>query len=128
MRYLILLLIVMPALEIGLLLYSGKVLGVLPTVFLIIFTGVLGAYLAKKQGLDILNQAKKELQYGRVPSEAIIDGLFVLVGGTVLLTPGFITDTLGFLFLFPYTRRWFKPLVYRLFRKWIDKGNIIILR
>lgn len=128
MRYILLLLIIVPALEIGLLVLSGQAFGLIPTVLLIITTGILGAYLAKKQGMETLRKAQQDMQYGQLPGDAIIDGLCILVGGVVLLTPGFITDAIGFLLLLPPTRRMFKPFIYRLFKRWINNGNVIIYR
>ncbi|MCC5801283.1 FxsA family protein [Rossellomorea vietnamensis] len=128
MRYMLLLLIIIPALEIGLLVLSGQAIGLVPTVLLIITTGILGAYLAKKQGIETIRKAQRDMQYGQMPGEAIMDGLCILVGGIVLLTPGFITDALGFLLLLPATRRMFKPFFYRLFKRLINKGNVIIYR
>lgn len=128
MRYILLLLIIVPALEIGLLVLSGQAIGLIPTVLLIISTGILGAYLAKKQGIETLRKAQKDMQYGQLPGDAIIDGLCILVGGVVLLTPGFITDAIGFLLLLPPTRNLFKPFIYRLFKRWINNGNVIIYR
>ncbi|KUP05583.1 exlusion protein FxsA [Bacillus coahuilensis m2-6] len=126
MRYLFLLLIIVPATEIGILIFSGQTLGVIPTIVLIITTGILGAYLAKKQGIETWQRAQRQLQYGQVPGEEIIDGLCILVGGVVLLTPGFITDALGFFLLLPFTRKWVKPWLRALFNKWIVNRNIII--
>ena len=117
MRYLMLLIILVPAADIGVLLFSGKTLGVIPTLILIILTGVLGAYLAKKQGLETIRKAQAQLRSGQIPQESVLDGICILVGGTLLLTPGFITDILGFLLLIPFTRRWFKWLMIRAFRK-----------
>ncbi|MGG3915777.1 FxsA family protein [Rossellomorea vietnamensis] len=128
MRYMLLLLIIVPALEIGLLVLSGQAIGLVPTVLLIITTGILGAYLAKKQGIETIRKAQRDMQYGQMPGEAIMDGLCILVGGIVLLTPGFITDALGFLLLLPATRKMFKPFFYRLFKRWFNKGNVIIYR
>ncbi|BCB05110.1 FxsA family protein [Bacillus sp. KH172YL63] len=128
MRYMLLLLIIVPALEIGLLVLSGQAFGLIPTVLLIISTGILGAYLAKKQGIETLRRAQREAQYGQLPGDAIMDGLCILVGGVVLLTPGFITDAIGFLLLLPTTRSMFKPFIYRLFKRWINNGNVIIYR
>ncbi|TMU85801.1 membrane protein FxsA [Bacillus sp. BHET2] len=128
MRYILLLLIIVPALEIGLLVLSGQAIGLIPTVLLIISTGILGAYLAKKQGIETLRKAQKDMQYGQLPGDAIMDGLCILVGGVVLLTPGFITDAIGFLLLLPPTRNLFKPFIYRLFKRWINNGNVIIYR
>lgn len=128
MRYILLLLIIVPALEIGLLVLSGQAFGLIPTVLLIITTGILGAYLAKKQGMETLRKAQQDMQYGQLPGDAIIDGLCILVGGVVLLTPGFITDAIGFLLLLPPTRKMFKPFIYKLFKRWINNGNVIIYR
>jgi len=128
MRWFVLALIVLPALEIGLLLFSGKTLGVIPTVLLIIATGVLGAYLAKQQGLDTWRRMQHDMRYGRLPGDAILDGLCILVGGVVLLTPGFITDTIGFLLLFPITRSRIKPIIQKVIRHLIDQNRITIIR
>ncbi|WP_201716333.1 FxsA family protein [Rossellomorea arthrocnemi] len=128
MRYMLLLLIIIPALEIGLLVLSGQAIGLVPTVLLIITTGLLGAYLAKKQGIETIRKVQRDMQYGKLPGDAIMDGLCILVGGVVLLTPGFITDAIGFLLLLPVTRRMFKPFIYRLFKRWINNGNVIIYR
>lgn len=113
-----LLFIVIPALEIVVLVLSGKMIGVWPTFSLIVATGIIGAFLAKRQGLYTLERAKHELMNGRIPSDALLDGVCILVGGTLLLTPGFITDIAGFILLFPFAREKMKPWLVRLF-KWI---------
>ncbi|MDE3839884.1 membrane protein FxsA [Bacillus methanolicus] len=128
MRYFLLFLIIVPALEIAFLLLSGKTIGVLPTIFLLIFTGVLGAYLAKRQGLETIRKAQEQLRYGQIPGDALLDGICILIGGTLLLTPGFITDMAGFLLLAPPTRKFFKMLLIKAFKRWIDKGNVTIIR
>ncbi|MEH7122775.1 FxsA family protein [Bacillus sp. JJ1532] len=128
MRYLILLIIVVPAAEIGMLLLSGNFIGVWPTIGLIVFTGVLGAYLAKKQGLETIRRAREQLSYGRMPGDAILDGICVLIGGTLLLTPGFLSDITGLLLLAPPTKSIFKKLMIKWFRKWIDRNTITIIR
>ncbi|WP_026572212.1 FxsA family protein [Bacillus sp. UNC438CL73TsuS30] len=128
MRYLFLLIIIIPAADIGLLLFSGKTIGVLPTLLFILLTGVLGAYLAKKEGLQTIRRAQEQLRHGQIPGESVLDGVCILIGGTLLLTPGFITDILGFLMLFPPTRKLFKFLMKNSLRKWINKGNIKIIK
>lgn len=128
MRYLVLLIILIPAADIGLLLFSGKTIGVFPTLSLIILTGVLGAYLAKSQGLETIRKAQEQLRYGQLPGDAVLDGICILVGGTLLLTPGFLTDILGFLMLLPFTRRFFKWLLILSFRKRISGKNIKIIK
>ncbi|WP_335872255.1 FxsA family protein [Bacillus sp. 2205SS5-2] len=128
MRYLLFFLIIVPALEIGLLIYSGQTLGAPATILLIILTGIFGAYLAKKQGLETLKSAQSQLQFGQLPGMAIVDGLCILVGGVVLLTPGFITDAIGFFLLIPTTRKFVKPLIFKIFKRWINNKSIIIHR
>lgn len=128
MRYMFLLIILVSAAEISILLLSGKMFGVLPTFALIILTGVLGAYLAKKEGLQTLRKAQEQLRRGQLPGEAVLDGVCIIVGGTLLITPGFITDILGFLLLFPMTRKPFKWIIKKYLRKWIDHRRIKIIK
>lgn len=128
MRLLLILIIVIPALEIGVLLLSGKTIGVIPTILLIILTGVVGAWLAKKQGIETFKKAQQQMQYGQIPGEAIIDGLCILVGGLFLLSPGFVTDLTGILLLFPKSRNLIKPVLLRIIRKMIDRNQITIIR
>lgn len=128
MRYLFLLIIVVPAIEIGILLFSGKMIGVLPTVGLIIITGFLGAYLARRQGLETIRKARLDMQYGQLPGDAILDGICVLAGGLFLLTPGFVTDAIGLLLLIPVTRRYFKKILQKAITKWFERGNVTIIR
>lgn len=128
MRYILLMLILIPAADIGLLLFSGKTIGVLPTLACIILTGVIGAYLAKREGLQTIRKAQEQLRNGHIPGEAVLDGICILIGGTFLITPGFITDILGFLMLFPITRRPFKWGLKKFFRKWTNRGNIKIIK
>jgi UPF0716 protein FxsA len=125
-RYLILLIIVIPAFEIGLLILSGNLIGVWPTIALIILTGVLGAWLARRQGAEALRLAQIQMQSGQVPGEAILDGISILVGGVVLLTPGFITDATGFFLLIPATRAVAKMWLRRLIGKMINRGNFTL--
>lgn len=128
MRYLLLLLIIIPAGEIGFLLLSGRTIGILPTILLIFLTGIAGAYLAKKQGLETIRKAQEQLRFGRMPGEEILDGICIICGGTLLLSPGFITDVLGFLLLAPPTRVFFKRLLTKFFRNRINNGRITIIR
>lgn len=128
MRYLALLIIVIPAIDIGILLLSGKTFGFFPTTALIILTGIAGAYLAKKEGLQTLRRAQEQLAYGQIPGESVLDGICIIIGGTLLLTPGFVTDLLGFLLLFPPSRKPFKLLMKNILRRRIERGNIKIIK
>ncbi|WP_110114093.1 FxsA family protein [Bacillus sp. CGMCC 1.16541] len=129
MRILFPILVIVPALEIFLLLYAGKTLGPIPTFLLVIGTGLLGAYLAKKQGLATLTKAREQLAYGELPGEAILDGICILLGGAVLLTPGFVTDALGFFLLFPPTRKRVKPILAKWLQRFFrNKNHVTIIR
>ncbi|WHX99589.1 FxsA family protein [Neobacillus sp. DY30] len=128
MRYLALLIIVIPAIDIGFLLLSGKTIGVLPTIAFIILTGVAGAYLAKREGLQTIKRAQEQLAYGQLPGESVLDGICILIGATLLLTPGFVTDLIGFLLLFPPSRKPFKFLMIKALQRKIQTGNIKIIK
>ncbi|MBU9712923.1 FxsA family protein [Evansella tamaricis] len=125
-RIFFLLLIIVPALEIWVLILSGNYIGIPATILLIILTGILGAALAKKEGLNAIRTAQLQASQGQVPSGVLLDGICILVGGVVLLTPGFITDGIGFFLLFPQTRAIFKGFLRRIFEKKIQSGNVII--
>lgn len=116
-KFLILLFIVVPALEVTLLVASSHWIGIWPTFLMIIATGIIGGYLAKKQGVAVLREVQYRLSRGQVPTESLLDGGCILIGGTLLLTPGYATDIIGFLLLFPATRK----IVTYWFVKWIEK-------
>ena len=101
---LLLLFTVVPLVELFLLVKLGTVIGIGPTVLIVITTGVIGAWLARWQGLGVLRRVTSDLNEGRLPADALIDGLLILIAGAVLLTPGLITDALGFLLLVPQSR------------------------
>ncbi len=90
-----------PIIELALLIEVGSRIGTFNTILLIITTGIAGALLAQSQGLAVIHKMQVEASLGRPPAGELFDGLFVLVGGILLITPGLITDLLGFIFLFP---------------------------
>jgi len=124
---LLLLFTVVPLVELFLLVKLGTVVGVGPTIGLVIFTGVLGAWLARQQGLGVLRRLRVELAEGRLPAGALIDGLLILVAGAVLLTPGLLTDALGFVLLVPPSRAVVRRIVAARFarRKESERPEII---
>ena len=128
MKMFLFLIIVIPAAEIGVLMFSGNMIGLFPTIMLILVTGILGTLLAKKQGLQTVRRVQEQLQYGRLPGDEILDGICILVGGVLLLTPGFITDIFGIFFLLPPTRNFIKPLIMKMFQRWINKNTITVIR
>jgi UPF0716 protein FxsA len=100
-----------PLIELFLLVKLGDVIGFWPTVALVVATGTMGAILTRMEGLRVLRQAQADFQQGRVPTERLLDGLLILIAGAVLLTPGLITDVLGFFLLVPPGRRMIRTLV-----------------
>lgn len=125
--YLVLLFTIVPAVELMLLIEIGGHIGAGNTVLIIILTGVLGAYLARLQGFLILQKIQNELNRGLMPSDQLFDGLMILVGGVVLLTPGFITDTFGFLLLIPMTRGLIKAWARRRIERMMADGQIVTI-
>lgn len=96
---LFLLFVTVPLIELFLFLFIGQRIGILPTFGIILLTGMLGAVLARSQGLKVLAKYQQSISLGKLPHEAVIDGLLILIAGALLLTPGFLTDTIGFLLL-----------------------------
>ena len=95
---------IIPIIEIYLLIEIGSMFGALTAVALVILTGFLGAFLARMQGLQTLYRIQESLREGRMPSGELLDALLIVIAGLVLLTPGFLTDSAGFLLLIPATR------------------------
>lgn len=98
---LLLLFSLIPVIEFFLLIELGKVVGTWPTIFLVLGTGAIGAFLAKTQGFLLINRIRRVLQQGRMPGREMVSGLCVLVGGVLLITPGLLTDVVGVLLLLP---------------------------
>lgn len=105
MRLLFALFIILPILEMWVLIEVGAVIGALPTIGLVLLTAVVGAALLRQQGLSTLTRAQSRLDSGQVPATEILEGLMLAIGGALLLTPGFITDAIGFSCLLPMTRK-----------------------
>ncbi len=108
----------------------GDVMGFWFTVFLVIGTGIIGAWLARLYGWSLWLDVQRELQQGRMPTDKMMDGLLVLIGGIVLLTPGLLTDIAGILLLIPTGRALVKKWLQRKFETHIissvpkDKNEI----
>lgn len=96
-----------PIIEMAVLIQVGTMIGVFPTLALVLLTAIIGAALLKQQGLATLTRASQRLNSGELPAREVAEGLILAVGGALLLTPGFVTDTVGFLCLIPGTRQWF---------------------
>ena len=100
--------ILIPFIELAILVKIGTMIGFWYTMSVVVVTAIVGASLARYQGLKVYSRIQGELNSGRIPSEDMLDAMFVFAGGIVLLTPGFITDIAGIMFLTPVTRKIFK--------------------
>lgn len=119
-----LLFIALPVAELALLLRVGSLVGLWPTLGLVLLTGMAGAALARSQGFRVLAAIQSELGQGRLPGAALLDGACVLAGGVLLLTPGFLTDAVGFLLLLPPTRGLLATALRRGFERGVARGTI----
>lgn len=117
-----------PLAELYLLITVGSHIGAIPTIGLVLLTGVAGAWLARMQGMATMIRVQQNLQQGVMPAEEVMDAFIILAAGVVLLTPGFLTDVAGLLLLIPYTRNAFKRWLRRSLDKWMRKGVITVHR
>ncbi len=111
--FLFLAFVVVPIVEIGLFLQVGSYIGVAATLALIILTAIAGTMLVRSQGMDVIRKLQGSAERGEMPVAALIQGLFVLIAGVLLLTPGFATDTLGFALLIPPVRELIAARVWK---------------
>ena len=118
--YLLLAFTFVPAVEIALFVRIGSVIGPLATFAVVIATGIAGAALARSQGLRVVSEIQSSLSAGRLPADELAGGALVLVGGTLLLTPGFLTDFVGLACLAPVSRHILVAMVKRWFRQRLE--------
>ena len=128
MKYFLMFIIAMPVVEIIVLLLSGNLIGFWPTLFLIVAKGLIGAYLAKRQGMETWKKAQEQIRYGMMPGNEIIDGICIFIGAALLLSPGLISDIMGLILVFPPTRNLLKPIVIRFIMNRMNKGKVTIIR
>jgi UPF0716 protein FxsA len=124
--WLLILFIVVPVVELALLIQLGQVVGLPATLALIVFTGALGAFLARRQGLAVVGKVRAEMADGRIPAGPIVDGVIILLAAAVLMTPGVLTDLCGFLCLVPAFRRWLKGRLKRRFEGAVRRGETAV--
>lgn len=115
--------VIVPVTELYILIEVGKKIGSLTTIGVIILTGIIGAYLVKGQGFMILKKIQNDLNEGILPGDSLIQGAIILAGGIFLLTPGFVTDIIGFIFLIPVSRRVVKKYLLKWLKGKIKEGN-----
>jgi UPF0716 protein FxsA len=104
MRYLLFLFIVVPLVEFFLLYWVTQKINLSKTILLVVVTGFIGSILARRQGWGIWQRVRSQMNQGQIPGAEIFDGVLVFVAGALLITPGIITDAVGFLLLIPITR------------------------
>ena len=127
LAYLILLFTTVPIIELALLIKVGQYLGIGYTLAIVIITGIAGAYLAKLQGLLTLHKIQDDINQGKMPTDRLLDGVLILCSGILLLTPGLITDLIGFMGLIPFTRNLFKQWLKQKIKDMINKGRVITI-
>jgi UPF0716 protein FxsA len=127
MHWLVLLFLVVPLAELYLLLWLGQVIGFWPTIGITLGSAVLGGALAKREGLRVLRAWQGSLDRLEPPQVGVIDGVLVLVGGALLITPGVITDVTGVLLLLPPTRRYVARRIRRVIEKKIADGTVRVV-
>ncbi|NVK22617.1 MAG: FxsA family protein [Kangiellaceae bacterium] len=113
-RHFVLLFIIIAIAEVYVLIGVGGLIGTWPTIALIILTGVIGVNMLKGQGISVFARFQEKLATGQAPAEEMVEGVLLVVAGAFLITPGFITDTLGFLWLIPQSRDWFAKKLIKL--------------
>lgn len=98
------LLLAIPLMEIGVFIIVGSQIGVFPTLAMVVVTAIVGSILLRVQGFGLLARMRADIDAGRVPGRDLVHGVMILIAGILLLTPGFVTDTLGFLLFVPAIR------------------------
>lgn len=126
MKWLILAFIVIPTAELALLIYSGQLFGFLPTISIILITGIGGVYLAKRQGMKAWQELRTRMNTMETPGNALIDNVCIFFGGILLILPGFITDIAGILLLFSWPRNLIRPFILRWIYKKMKNGQIVM--
>ncbi len=115
----------LPLLEFYILIKVGIIIGAGRVIFIVLFTGILGAFLARDQGLKTIQQIRSDLRYGVFPAEPLWDGGFILIGSIFLITPGLLTDFFGFLCIIPFTRHYLKRLSKIYVKKKLEDNGFI---
>ncbi len=122
--WILLLFVVLPAVELGLLIEIGSRIGTASTIAIIILTGVVGGSLARWQGLWVVGRMQSEMARGELPASSLVDGAIILLASALLVTPGVLTDVFGFLCLLPAFRSVLKKIAQRRFAKAVAEQRV----
>ena len=120
---LVALFIVVPLVELYVILQVGQEIGALPTIAILVADSILGAWLLRNQGRSVWARFRAQLEAGRPPAREVADGALVILGGSLLLTPGFVTDIFGILLLLPPTRAIVRRVIVRRFSFGLVSGR-----
>lgn len=110
--------IVIPVMELYVLIEVGSEIGAFSTIWLVILTAAIGAWLVRRQGVSVLMRVRENLEKGEPPAIEMLEGALLLITGVALLLPGFVTDAIGFLLLVPPFRRW-------IIIKWLKRSGVM---
>ncbi len=116
--------ILVPLVELAVLIYLGTIIGVLETIIIVVATGLLGAFLAKRQGLMALYNIRSNIQGGILPADQMLHGALIFTGGLVFITPGLLTDIVGIALLVPAARRMIIRALKKTLERKIKQGNV----
>jgi UPF0716 protein FxsA len=105
MRFFLLVFIIVPVIEMFILIRVGSMIGALPTIALVVLTATVGVWLLKREGLATLARLQGKMANGEIPGKELLEGVMLIIGGALLLTPGFVTDAIGFVCLLPGLRQ-----------------------
>lgn len=125
---LFLIFVLIPVIELSLLIKVGSIIGTMNTIVIIILTAVIGAYMVRLEGLGVMYRIQKNMLEGVFPAEELINGMMILIAGALLLTPGFFTDAIGFLMVFPASRNVIKKIVRTYIEKKMSSTDVEIRR
>lgn len=123
---LVFLFIALPVAELALLLKVGAAMGWFSTLMLVVATGVVGASLARRQGFQVIARLQRESAEGRVPASAMVDGALIFVAAMLLITPGIVTDVVGFSLLIPPLRDAIKRALSRRLESSVRSGRTVV--
>lgn len=112
-----------PLIELALLIKIGEFIGIIPTIIIVGSTGIIGITLARRQGYQVIKKIKNNIELGKLPADDLIGGVLILIGGTMLLTPGILTDITGFSLIFPISRSIFVKIAKKKIKQYIDNNR-----
>ncbi|MGG2064088.1 FxsA family protein [Bacillus sp. S14(2024)] len=128
MKIFLFLFILIPALEVTVLIGSSHWIGLWPTFCVIVVMSIMGAYIAKRQGVAVWREIQYRLSRGEIPGDAVLDAICIFAGGILLVIPGYITDCIGLMLLIPIARKPVKYMIIKWMERKINRNNTIIVQ